>query len=245
MYVCPCDRMFFRIYFPFWLAVADYLKTKRVSFHFLLYSAPDEAAELVETADSLSRRMGSLRGDDPRSYANNISFSAVPIPDDVVDPSGFYVCARFLLARQIGSEYQGPVLMHDMDMFFREDPRPYLEALDPDRITIQLGDPNLATLKPWRRFLGGTLVVPFSQRAHEGLAHLEDYLTAGLPLERWVTDQNALTYFVERAMEAGEREALIAGLAGPSQGQRPRPTEGERIRKVLEPVQRGREEEAG
>jgi hypothetical protein len=244
MYVCPCERTFFRIYFPLWLNVAEYLKARRVSFHFLLYADQEEAAELVQAADSLRRELGSLRGRDPRDYADNISFSAVPIPDDVVDPKGFYVCARFLLARRIGSEYQGPVLMHDIDMFFREDPKPYLDSLDPDRVGVQLGDSNLATLKPWRRFVGNNLYVPFSERVHDGLAPMEDYLIAGWSLELWVTDQNALTYFVERAIAAGERDTLISSLGGARHGQPMRPTASERIKKLMEPDQRRSDAEA-
>lgn len=238
MYVCACDPRSFRIYFPFWMNMADYMKPRLVSFHFLLHSDPAEAMELVGTADTLRHRLGALRGYEVGEYADNISFSVVPISEDVTDPIGFYACARFLLARRIGNEYRGPVLMHDVDMFFRTDPKTYLDALDSERISIQLGDPNLAMLKPWRRFLGGTLVVPFSERAHEGLAALEDYVTAGLPLQRSATDQNALTYFVEDAIATGVREQLIAGLGGPRHRQPVQPTAGERIRKVLEPEQR-------
>jgi hypothetical protein len=241
MYVCPCERTFFRIYFPLWLNMAEYLKARGVAFHFLLYADRAEAIELVESADRLRRELARTRGDDVVGYADNISFSAIEIPGDVTDHRGFYVCARFLLTRRIGNEYQGPVLMHDIDMFFREDPKPYLDSLDPERISVQLGDANLAMLKPWRRFIGNNLILPFSERAHDTLLPLEDYLMAGWSLELWVTDQNAITYMVELMIAAGEREATIVGLGGLRLGDLARPTASERIKKLMEPEQRRRD----
>jgi hypothetical protein len=238
LYVCPCDRTFFRIYFPLWLNMAEYLRTRGVSLHFLLYADREEAPQLVEEAASLCRALATLRGDRAEGYPGNISFSAVPIPSDIANPVGFYVSGRFLMARRIGTAYEGPVLLHDIDMFFREDPRPYLDALDSERISVQLGSSSLVMLKPWRRFLGGTLVLPFTERAHAGLAPLENYLVAGLPLERWMTDQNAFAYLVERAIAAGEPETLISVLGGPRHGQPVRPTAGELIRPLLEGGQR-------
>jgi hypothetical protein len=235
MFLCSCDHGHFRIYFPFWLASAEYLKARRISCHFLVNGAADEVASLVETADSLRRQMARLRGDDAVRHADNISFSTALVPPDVADPTCFYAGSRFLFARRIANRYQGPVMVSDIDMIFRYDPRSYLEAIDYDRIGLY-SNTTLAMLKPWRRFLAGTFVLPFSERAHGHLTHLEDYLSAGLSLERsWMLDQNAIAYMVEQVIEAGDRELLVAVSRA---GQPRRPTTGDEIRKLFEVRQR-------
>lgn len=229
MYLCSCDRVYFSAYYPFWLSIAESLKSRHVSFHFLLNGPPEEIKTLVETAAALRRQLGVLRGDRSRRYADNITFSMVSAPDDLAEPRTFYACSRFLFARRIAQEYQGPLVISDIDLFFREDPKRYLDGLDLDRIGLQAHQ-GFMTLKPWRRFTAGTLMLPFSERVHEHFGDVEHYLVAGLGLDRsWTLDQNALAYMVERMIAAGDHDLLV----DLSRTGARRPTASERIKLLL------------
>ncbi len=229
MYLCSCDRVYFSAYFPVWLSIAEALKSRRVSFHFLLNGSPGEVKGLVETAAALKRQLGGLRGDRSRRYADNISFSTVAAPADLAEPRTFYACSRFLFARRVASEYQGPLVISDIDLFFREDPKRYLDGLDLERIGLQAHQ-GFMTLKPWRRFTAGTLLLPFVDRAHDHFEEVEHYLMAGIGLDRsWTLDQNALAYMVERVIAGGDHDLLV----DLSRSVARRPTASERIKLLL------------
>ena len=229
MYLCSCDRVYFSAFFPLWLSIAEAVKSRRVSFHFLLNGPPEEIKSLVETAAALRRQLGALRGDRSRRYADNISFSMVAAPADLAERRTFYACSRFLFARRIASEYQGPLVISDIDLFFREDPKRYLDGLDLDRIGLQSRQ-GFMTLKPWRRFTAGTLMLPFVDRAHDHFENVEHYLLAGIGLERsWTLDQNALAYMVERMIAGGDHDLLV----DLSRSVARRPTASERIKLLL------------
>lgn len=206
MFMCSCDRFYFRVYFPLWLAVAEYLKARQASFHFLLNGPGEEVAEAVALADDLRRQMGLLRGFEADRYADNISFSSVAVPGNVPEVRTFYACSRFLLARRIAREYEGPLVICDTDAFFREDPRRWLEGIEVDKIGLAPRR-GLHALKAWRRFVANALFLPFSERAHTLWRSVEDYVLAGLTLDRtWMLDQNALAYLYERGLAGGEQD---------------------------------------
>lgn len=229
MYLCSCDRVYFSAYFPLWLSIAESLKSRRVSFHFLLNGPPEEIKSLVETAAALRRQLGALRGDRSRRYADNISFSMVSAPTGLAEPRTFYACSRFLFARRVAREYQGPLVISDIDLFFREDPKRYLDGLDLERIGLQAHQ-GLMTLKPWRRFTAGTLLLPFVDRAHDHFEDVEHYLVAGIGLDHsWTLDQNALAYMVERMIAGGDHDLLV----DLSRSAARRPTASERIKLLL------------
>ena len=120
-------------------------------------------------------------------------------------------------------------MISDIDLFFREDPKRYLDGLDLDRIGLQAHE-GFMTLKPWRRFTAGTLMLPFSERVHEHFGDVEHYLVAGLGLDRsWTLDQNALAYMVERMIAAGDHDLLV----DLSRTGARRPTASERIKLLL------------
>lgn len=232
MFLCSCDRFYFRVYFPVWLQMAEYLKARRVSFHFLLNAPPDDAAHAVEAAGALRHEMGAFRGFDADAYGDNISFSTAPVPDDIADIRTFYATSRFLYARRIAEEYGGPLIISDTDMFFREDPKRFLEAIDFDHIGLSPRR-GLDALKPWKRFIANVLVLPYSDRAHEQFRDLEDYVLAGLGLERtWMLDQNAIAYLAERARAVGAA-ALLSDVHRLGQ-----PTAAETIKGLMQDQQR-------
>lgn len=228
MFTCSSDRRFFRIYFPYWLLLAEYFKTFDADFHFLLNGEPDEVARLVEAADGVRDQVARLRAYDRTRFADNVSFSSVPLPPWTTSANSFYASSRFLLARRISDEYEGPLLISDIDFFFRTEPGSFLAALPRDKLGFTWIR-GFEALRPWRRFLGGHLLVPNDEAAHACLMSAEDYIIAGLPLERsWTVDQNALSYMVEQAVRAGRRSVMT------DIGRIERPTVGERLRTFLE-----------
>ena len=119
---------------PFLAVDRRSLKSRHVSFHFLLNGPPEEINSVVERRGRCGAA-GRAPGRPLDRYADNISFSMVSAPDDIAEPRTFYACSRFLFARRIAHEYQGPLVISDIDLFFREDPKRYLDGLDlePDR----------------------------------------------------------------------------------------------------------------
>ncbi|MBV9861260.1 MAG: hypothetical protein JO267_03840, partial [Alphaproteobacteria bacterium] len=227
-FLYSCDANFFRIYFPYWLSVAEYLKPSGFHFHFLLNGQETEILELLSDAEALRQRLGRFRDCDPDIYADNISYSFAPLPEFCAKPVTYFACARYLFARTVSQAFGGRLIIQDIDLVFRDNPRSYFETFAQDKFAIWCSA-GLYGLDPWRRFIAITFPVPCSEQAHECLADLEDYILAGLEKAgSWYLDQNALLYFFERMVARG-RADMMENLA-----RRPRPTFQERINSIFE-----------
>jgi hypothetical protein len=192
-----CERKFLRIYMPYWLSVAEYLKARGFAFHVLLTDATDEADDIVESAAVLLRALAVFRGYDPTTFCDNVSFSSVPVPPWCPDRRSYSACARFLYARELSERTGARVIVQDIDFFVSHDPVPWYEALPPDRLSLGSYGVKL-TVDPWMKFSAGIYVLPHEASAFALMQRMEDYLLKGLgkPVS-WYLDQNAIAYLYE------------------------------------------------
>ena len=179
-------------------------------------------------AETLRVALAELRGIDPVVYADNVSFSTLGVPDWCPEPVTFYACARYLALGEMTERLGRHILVQDMDFTLLEDPEAFLAKFPQPGFGIQASN-GLYGIDPWRRFMGGTFYAPNTKEARERLRDLEAYLIEGLARERsWYLDQNALTYFFERADENGEALCLLKMA---------RPTQQPKVNQLFEAVQ--------
>lgn len=223
-----CEQKFFRIYFPYWLSVAEYLKRPGFSFHILITGPAETTSQLIDDAESLRCALGRFRGQSASGYARNVSFSTVEMPTWCTDHRTFAACARFLFVREVVERVERPIVVQDMDSHLVTDPAPWFEALPGDRIALR-STPVRMSIDPWQKFRGHGFVLPPMDSAAALARRLEDYLLLGLgELYSWFLDQNALGFLYETAVweeheEGGETlvfslHGLLSGLQMPSAG---------------------------
>jgi hypothetical protein len=197
--VMSCEQKYMRMYLPYWLSVAEYLEPRGFAYHFLLADSTGEAPEIIDDAEVLSQAMARFRGYDPSTFCRNVSFSSVPVPSWCLSLSSFAASARLLYARDISEGTGMRVITQDVDFCITHDPSPWFDALPVDRIALS-SNRVIWTVDPWRKFLGGTYVLPSNELAFTLSRKVEDYLLNGLgKYTSWYLDQNALAYLYETA----------------------------------------------
>lgn len=209
--VMSCEQKYMRMYLPYWLSVAEYLRPHGFAYHFLLADSTDEATTLIDNAAMLSDAIARFRGYDPRTFCSNISFSSIPIPSWCPNLSSFAACARLLYARDIAESTGMRVITQDIDFCITHNPLPWFSALPSDKVALT---PNrvIWTVDPWRKFLGGTYVLPHGEPGFALARKVESYLLAGLSTQTsWYLDQNALAYLYE--VEEGTASNTLCSLA--------------------------------
>ncbi|MBV9862170.1 MAG: hypothetical protein JO267_08470 [Alphaproteobacteria bacterium] len=230
-FLYSCDANFFRIYFPYWLSVAEYLKSLHYGFHFVLVGEPGKCVRLVELAEVVRRRLARFRDYDPEAYADNISYSVTPTPDFCARPDAYVACARFLLARSLSQSLAARLVIQDIDLVFREDPSRYFASFSAAKFGVWYAS-GVEGLDPWRRAVPTGFVIPDAPAARDCLVELEDYILVGLDhVKSRGLERNALLWWFERMFEQGQGDWL-ENLAA-----RPRPTRRERINRIFEEQQ--------
>ena len=209
--VMSCEQNYLRMYLPYWFSVAEYLGSRGFAYHFVLTDATAEASDIVEDAEALLQAMARFRNHDPATYCRNVSFSSVSIPPWCSDAPTFSACARLLYARDIAECTEMRVICQDIDLCVTEDPFPWFEALPADKIALT-SERVALTIDPWRKFPGGTYVLPHKDSAFALSRRVEDYLLNGLAERHpWYLDQNALAYLYDTA--GGATNDLLYSLA--------------------------------
>lgn len=207
-----CDQEFLRIYLPYWLSVAEYLRPHGFSYQFLITEPVDAAAELVREAKDLQRSLSKFRGYGSVDQCENVAFSSVEPPVWCKSKRTFSACARFLFARALAEETEMPVIVQDIDLQLTMDPTPWFSAVPADKICLTASAVTLS-IDPWQKFRGGTFVLPPSEQAFGLVYQLEDYLLCGLEEEHsWFLDQNGLGAFYEFVMASDGGEHLLFSL---------------------------------
>jgi hypothetical protein len=207
-----CDQRFFEIYFPYWLSVAEYLRTFGFAFHFIVTEPPKNASRLVNDAVGLRSALRRFRGYRTSGFSRNVSFSSVGAPAWCPRPRTFSACARFLYAREVVEQAEMPVLVQDMDFHLAWDPRPWFRSLPSDKICLTSSRVAIS-IDPWQKFRGGAYGFPALDGALTAATWLEDYLLYGLGDEHsWFLDQNALSFLYERVDGEGLAGNLLFSL---------------------------------
>lgn len=181
-----CDPRFLRSFLPYWASVAPYVRD--AEFHII---ATDP--QPIESALAMMRAMAEFRGGAP-----NVGFSVAIQPSWCINRSTWAACSRFLYARELSELTGARIVILDADFCMTDDPRPWLVKMPRDRIVV---NSNMARfgLDPWRKFLGGTFVLPPNTRAYELMRIVEAYILGGLgERHSWFLDQNALTFLMDR-----------------------------------------------
>jgi hypothetical protein len=200
-----CEERFLRIYLPYWLSIAEYLKPLGFAYHVLITAPSSEAASMVEDAEASLRALAKLRDANPATFGDNISFSSVAVPSWCADERAYSACARYLYARELSERTGMRVIVQDIDLVVSFDPSPWFEAMPVDRIVLGSYSPDLS-IDPWRKFSAGVFGLPHDEAAFELMRVIEDYLLEGLGQQAsWYLDQNALAYLHDVATQEGER----------------------------------------
>lgn len=209
-----CDELYMKTYLPYWIGAIEYVKPLGLTYHFIVTGNAQEATALIRDAEDLRRATARFRGYPPEEYADNASFSFVEVPSWCLCPATFAACARFLYARPIAERTGVPVVIQDIDLCLSDRPDRWLQALPRDKIGLASNSVG-HTIDPWRKFPGGTVVVPPTEPALSLAREAEDYIIRGLeePLA-WYLDQNALCFLYEKAgpksAERGDNDLLFS-----------------------------------
>ena len=211
--VMSCEQKYLQIYLPYWLSVADYLKPEGFCFHFVIIDDSDEAAALIDDAESLSQALARFRGNARASSGRNVSFSSIAKPSWCASVGSLAACARLLYARQISERTGMRVITLDIDFWMTDDPATWFAALPTENIALAPIRVKWS-VDPWRRFGAGTYVLPHDELAFALSRRVEDYLLRGLgESNSWYLDQNALAYLYESvAKENGALEGSLVSL---------------------------------
>lgn len=221
-----CERRFLRIYLPYWLSVAEYLKPLGFAYRLLITDSDGSAPELVERAEELRRALAGFRGCDEASFCDHVSFSSTPVPAWCADPRSYSACARYLYARELCERAEIQVIVHDIDMFVSHDPSVWFGAMPADKVLLGSYSPNLS-IDPWRKFSAGIFGLPPDESAFRLMRRMEDYLLLGLGEKAaWYLDQNALSYLHDTVTDGdsdlgellfsidGQREGMVSAFGG-------------------------------
>lgn len=218
--VMSCEERYFRMYLPYWLSVAEYLKDEEFGYYIILTCTSADAGTIsLDRAEALRHELARFRGCAPRTYADNVGIAPIVVPPWCSDGPTFAACARLLYARGVGEQTGQSVVCQDIDFCLVEDPTPWFSALRADKIALT-SERIALTIDPWRKFLGGTYVLPATVRAYELFEKVENYLLAGLGERHpWYLDQNSLSYLHEISHTAGE--VAVTSLHGSALPARP------------------------
>jgi hypothetical protein len=213
LFLFSCDPVFFAIYLPYWISLGQYLLEFDVSLHFVLACDDHDSDDLLDRGQGVIESTARLRGVDPDLLSSCLSFSRTQVPEYVKDRTTFYACARYLVARRMAERFNGRLLVLDVDMTLRSDPRVFfqhLERLPQGRLPMMIAS-GVATLIPTRRYMAGTFPVPEGELGEWVMQTLEAYVYAGLSSDVSGTlDQNALAYVAEETIGRHGPDALVS-----------------------------------
>lgn len=207
-----CDLTYFRVHFPYWISAIQYLSQHGIEAHFILVGNREAVGDAIKECAEVISLTATLRGTSPLAATEHVSFSRVSTPGYVTDPKTFFACARFLLARQLGRNFEGQMLILDSDMMLREDPRLFLRRLhdlSESRLPLVIAG-GLSSLIPAHRYPAVTFPIPRREWGDQIMHDIEDYIYAGLDCSvSWTLDQNAITYAVERLVASQGADLLF------------------------------------
>lgn len=229
-----CNEKFLQIYLPYWLLAAEYLNSRGFAYHFIVTAeSADEAARLVDNAETVRRALATFRGYLPTTFARNVSFSWAAVPSWCPDARTFSACARFLYMREISEETGMQVIPQDIDFELAADPSPWFNALPKTQISMTSSRVAIS-IDPWQKFRGGALALPPLSQAQTWARCLEDYLLLGLADNyAWFLDQNALAFLYEQiSLTDGLEDGILFSLA--ALGPLIRPSNGVKIHALWE-----------
>lgn len=189
--VLSVDPYFFRTYGPMILFNAQ--QAPEVDFVVNVCGTAEQVARVEQDAQQFLSGLSTLnRQGAPR----NLLLQGVGVPDWVVNRKTFYASARFLVLRDLLEDYEQLYAL-DADMFMLRHPREFLNKTS--KVAFGATSSNgPVSVSPWRRIMGGTLVVNRDALTTPMLSRTMDYLSAGLTERHsWMLDQNALAYAVE------------------------------------------------
>lgn len=195
--VISMDESFFRTFAPMILFNAQ--QVPQVDFVLLLCVNAGTADQLVDDAQSYVESLSRLNR---QSAPKNVRVHAVPKPEWVVNAKTYYAASRFLVLPELLQQYQ-TIYSMDADLFMMQNPQQFLRGSWPVGINAPQNK-GLIGVIPWRRYMGGNVVVTQAAAGSSALQHLLDYLSVGLTEKfSWMLDQNALSYVAD-VSPAGE-----------------------------------------
>lgn len=167
-----------------------------ISFHFHIVS--DRGRVLSEEASEFFERIVNFSGQE-RGVIPSFSFSSVP--NYVSNDRAYYACARYLVAKRIMQETSTNLYIMDMDLFFKENPKKYLNEISKFDVCLPVSR-GTRSIPPWRRFQAGNVFIKNNKNGILFLDSVEKYILSFISRDNsWMLDQNALSYAVEMTME--------------------------------------------
>ncbi len=187
------DPGFFRIYGPQILFQAHQMPELR--FNLILCASPIEAQEVVADSETFRDGMVTMTG---LKAVSNVTIWNTPVPDVPGDPKAFFASARFLAAPTLLERHKQVYLL-DADLFFTQDPVPYMTKNRRTPVASSSASTGVTALSPWRRYTAGNVLLQQSPAAAPILTDIRNYLARGMQEpDNWMLDQNALAFAVER-----------------------------------------------
>lgn len=188
--VFSMDRKFLKAYGIQLLFATSILK----NIHFHYHIVDDDGCALVEETNAMYDKIIKFR--QVKDIAKP-TFSYESLPEDIINETTYYACARFIHADYFLEKFNNDILILDADFYIIDELDNLLNKCRQHNIAASISSMGLSIF-PWRRFMAGMIYLSNSTYSKKYSQIVTGYILDQIKNEKtWTLDQNALTYGFE------------------------------------------------